>query len=187
MAGTVDNLIMGTGYLYSGAVGATEPADTAVGSVPSSAAWTDVGYTRDGVALVHTPTYTMLEVDQEVDNIAARLTSRTFVVKTNMAEPTLEKLKFSFNNESTISTGAGYKSIQLDSRDEAVQPSYTALIFDGFAPGVDKTRRVIVRRAANLGATELAYKKDEMTILSVEFTAFATTDGTRPVKIVDEV
>ncbi len=188
----VENLIMGAGYIYTGPVGtATEPADAVTVAPPDDAtngsSWTDVGYSKDGVTLSHTPTYTMLEVDQEVDNVAARLTKREFKISTNMAEPTLETLVYAWNSPQTPVAASGETSIELDDRDEAVVPSYSALIFDGFAPGGDDlVRRVIARRVINMGDTSLAYTKDSMTVLSVEFTCFKPTEAVSVVKIIDE-
>lgn len=180
-----DNLIMGAGELYTAPVGTTEPDDSAVGT-PPGVDWNNAGYTKDGVSITYTPTYTPLEVDQEIDVPAFRLTSRDVKIVTNLAEVTLDKISFALNNDSAPATGAGYEAIEFEDRAAALVPTGTALIFDGIAPG-DKVRRVIARKAVSLSGITIAYKKAEQTVLSVEFTLLAPGGGVKLGKIVDEV
>jgi hypothetical protein len=97
MGVTASQLIMGPGALYSGAFGATEPADTAIATAPSSATFTDVGGTLGGVKLKIEQKFKELEVDQIVDNVGRRLTMREMTISTEMAEPTLENLVLAAN------------------------------------------------------------------------------------------
>lgn len=182
--GTVTNLIQGAGVLYVGDFGATEPADSAVNSVPASADWTDVGYTSDGVELSIAQEYSELEVDQLVDIPGRRLVKREFVITTNLAEATLNNLSFALNN-SVPTTGSGFESLEPDAYDGG-EPRYRALIFDGYAPD-GLRRRVIVRRALQSADTTFAYQKDEQTVFSVEFHAHYVSSSIAAWKIVDEV
>ncbi len=64
MAITATALVQGPGYLFRGAFGATEPADSAVGTTPPASSWTDVGATTDGVTLEVEQEFNQLRVDQ---------------------------------------------------------------------------------------------------------------------------
>lgn len=186
MAVVASNLTLGPGTLYRGAEGATEPLETAVATAPDSGAWTDVGATSDGVTLSLELEYTEMTVDQSVDRIGSRLTARTMTLATNLAEVTLENLSFALNAGGTISTGTGYKSFEPANDTSATQPTYSALIFDGIAPG-GGNRRVVGRRMLSTENVEFAYTKDEMTVYSVTFTAHYVDGSTPPFQIVDEV
>lgn len=182
MAPQVTNLIQGPGTLYTAAFGATEPADTDVASAPA-APWTDVGATSDGVTLNLAQEFSELAIDQVVDIPGHRLIKRGMTMATNMAEPTLENLTIAMNG-GTVTTGAGFKSLEPTSDTSSTQPTYRALLFDGFAPGGFQ-RKVIGRKMLNTSNVEFAYKKDSMTVYAVTFTAHYVTSSVRPFKIID--
>ncbi|MCW0214367.1 MAG: hypothetical protein OJJ54_13490 [Pseudonocardia sp.] len=181
----VANLTQGPGTLYRGAVGATEPLDTALATAPSGPAWTDVGGTMDGVTLTINQEYSELQVDQVVDVPGRRISKRDMTIATNMAEPTLENLAFCLN-QGTISAGTGYKAIVPPNDTSATQPTYSALIFDGFSPSSLK-RRIVVRRALSTNNVEFAYKKDAQTVFTATFSAHFVSSSIPAFRISDEV
>src|SRR5690606_9937970 len=157
--------------LYTGAFGATEPDDTAVDTPPDSGTWTDVGGTTDGVQLSIQQEFAELAVDQIVDVPGRRLTKRDMSVTTNMAEPTLENLALAMNQSpSVITTGVGYKKLEPSADTSATQPTYMALIIDGFAPE-QLRRRIIVRKVLSTANADLAYQKDAQTVYTVTWSA----------------
>lgn len=182
MAVTVTDLVMGQAELYIGDFGATEPLDTAITTAPG-VAWTDLGGTQDGVKLVIDQTYTELEVDQIVQVPGARKTKEVLTIETNLAQPTLENLKYALNG-GTADTGTGYKSFEPDYATSATQPAYRALLIDGYAPGGFR-RRVIVRRVLSNDKVESTYKKDDQTLFSVKWASFYVTSSIAPYKIID--
>ena len=182
MAVTATNLTQGPGTLYTGDFGTTEPADTDVAS-PPGAGWTDVGGTSDGVTLNVMQEFSELAVDQIVDVPGRRLTKRDMTIATNMAEPTLENLTIAMNG-GTVTTGSGFKALEPSSDTSSTQPTYKALLFDGFAPGGFQ-RRVILRKGLNTSNVEFAYKKDAQTFFAVSFNAHYVSSSIRPFKIVD--
>ncbi len=184
MSVVVSNLIMGPGALYRGAFGAAEPADTQVNSSPAASAWTDVGGTQDGVTLTISQTLKELEVDQVVDVPGRRLTKREATIKTNLAEATLDNLAVALNNATATVTGAGFAAWSPPNDTSATQPTYSALIFDGFAPGGFR-RRVFVRRVLSTEDVGIAYKKDDQTLLPVTFAAHFVSASVAPFRIVD--
>lgn len=183
MAVTTTNLIMGPATLYLGAFGATEPADTDVNTTPPASTWTDVGGTQDGVKITIDQTYTPLEVDQIVDVPGSRLTKRAVMVETNLAEPTLENLKLLLN-DGTAASGAGYKSLEPIYASSATQPTYRALLLDGYAP-TQLRRRLIVRKVLSTEKVESTYKKDSQTLFTVKWDAFYVTSSIAPFKYID--
>lgn len=186
MSVTATNLVQGPATLYSAAFGATEPADSAVNAAPPASTWTDVGGTQDGVKLSIDQNYVELEVDQVVDRVGSRLTKRDFTVETSMAEATLANLSLALNG-GTSASAAGYASFEPSFASAATQPTYKALLFDGWAPGTAAyTRRVIVRKALSTDAVEMAYTKDKQTVYGVKFSGHYVSASISPIHIVDQ-
>lgn len=183
MSVTTTNLIMGPADLYVGAFQAAEPVDTAVNAAPAASAWTDLGGTQDGVKLSIDQTYTALEVDQIVDEAGARLTKRLFTIETNLAEPTLENLKYLLN-DGTAASGAGFKSFEPIYASSATQPTYRAVILDGYGPN-QLRRRFIIRKCLSNDKVESTYKKDGQTLFTVKWQGFYVTSAIAPFKLVD--
>jgi hypothetical protein len=183
MAVTTTNLIMGPADLYIGSFGAVEPLDTAINTTPAASSWTDLGGTQDGVKLSIDQTYTPLEVDQIVDEPGARLTKRLFTVETNLAEATLENLKYLLN-DGTAASGSGYKSFEPVYASSATQPTYRAVILDGYAPGQVR-RRFIVRKVLSNDKVESTYKKDAQTLFTVKWQGFYVSASIAPFKLID--
>nr|WP_202495166.1 hypothetical protein [Streptomyces sp. SID4982] len=179
-------MVQGPATLYSAAFGATEPADSAVNTAPAASAWTDVGGTQDGVKLSIDQSYSELEVDQVVDRVGSRLTKRDFTIETSMAEVTLSNLSLALNG-GTSASGAGYTSFDPSFASAATQPTYKALLFDGWAPGTTAfTRRVIVRKCLSTDAVELAYTKDKQSVYGVKWSGHYVSASVSPLHIVDQ-
>lgn len=187
MSVTGTNLVMGPAELYLGAFGATEPADTAVGDPPSSAAWTDIGGTLGGATVNLGQEFAVLAADQIVDRAGSRMSNREISVQTQMAEPTLENLIYAINGGS-ITTGSGYKSYTPGFTITATQPNYRALLLDGWAPGTTNQlrRRFILRKILSTAAVGVAYSKDGQTVFPVTFTGHYVDGSTAPWKVTDE-
>lgn len=183
MAITVSNLIQGPGTLYYGTFGATEPADAAINSTPAASAWSDVGGTSDGVTIEIARDYAELSVDQTVDVPDRRLTKRDFSISTNLAEPTLEMLAL-ISNDTAPTTGSGFKTHEPVNTTAATQPTYKALLFDGYAPGQFR-RRVIGRRMLSTDTTTFAYKKGDQTVFNVKWNGHYVSSSIAPYKVID--
>ena len=183
MAVVASNLIMGPGDLYIATFGATEPADTAINVTPPASSWTDLGGTQDGAKLSIDQTYTPLEVDQIVDEPGARLTKRMFTIETNLAEPTLENLKYLLN-DGTAASGAGFKSFEPIYASSATQPTYRAIILDGYAPQQFR-RRFVIRKCLSNDKVESTYKKDSQTLFTVKWQGFYVSSVIAPFKLID--
>lgn len=189
MSVTVSNLIMGPGTIYQGLFGATEPPDFNVNLTPPTSSWTDMGGTLNGITLSVDQSYTELMVDQLVDSIGRRLTKREFLVTTQIAEPTLNNLSVSLNG-STSSSGATsaagtYQTLEPLYATSATQPTYIALLIDGYAPN-SLRRRAIFRRMLSTAKVDTAMDKAKQTVFTVTFNGHYVSSAIAPIHIVDQ-
>lgn len=184
MAVTTSNLIQGPGTLYHGAFGASEPSDATVGTAPSASTWTDVGGTEGGVTLSVNQEYAELIVDQLVDTPERRITKRETALATSMAEPTLSNLSLALNG-GTVTASSGYSTYDPDTTTSATQPTYSALLFDGFAPS-SLNRRVVGRKMLQVDAVEAAWQKEDKTMFAGRFVGHYVSSAIRPWRLIDE-
>ena len=189
MAVTATNLIQGAGVLYQAPFGSTEPTDTTVGTAAPSAPWVDCGGTLGGLEIEISQDFAKLEVDQVVGRVGSRKTNEETTLSTSLAEATLENLRFSLNSQGAITQGGklttAWKKYTVDNGVATQQPTYSALLFDGWGPN-QLNRRVIVRKVLNLDNVSLPYKKDDQTVLSVKFTAHWVSSSIAQVVVVDD-
>jgi hypothetical protein len=186
-------VIMGAGSLYTGLYQATEPLDQAVNTAPQASAWTDAGFTNDGITFTINQEFAEMTVDQISDIIGRKMTQRSLEIQANLAEATQANLTVGLNS-GTITTGSGagvnYSVYTPVFNGSELQPTYFASIFDGFAPasatGVSKRRRFILRRVLSIENVEVPYKKGDMTVIPVTFGCHYIDTVTAPFKIVDE-
>ncbi|HEY6013255.1 MAG TPA: hypothetical protein VIU37_04590 [Candidatus Limnocylindrales bacterium] len=186
MATTSSNLVQGPADLYTATFGATEPADSAVASVPSASTWHDVGGTLEGTTLTVTQEYAELVVDQLVDIPERRLTKRELTVASRMAEPTLDNFILALNG-GTVTASAAYSSYDPDTASSVTQPTYKALMVDGWAPGTAMRRRLITRKALSVEAIETAWKKEDQSALSVTWASHYVSSVIKPFRLVDQL
>jgi hypothetical protein len=180
------NLVMGPGTLYLADFDAAEPADADVASPPSSAVWYNVGGTLGGITVNFNQTYTNLAMDQVVDVAGRRLTERDVQFQTQMAENTFESLRYALN-DGEITTGSGFRVYEPAFTDSATQPSYRALILDGWAPGAaQQRRRFVARRVLSIAAVGIPYSKDGQAVIPVTFGAHYVNANTVPYRVIDE-
>lgn len=187
-------VIMGAGTMYNGLYQAVEPADAAVNTVPQASAWTNTGFTNDGITISLNQEFATMTVDQISDIIGRKMTQRDVQVQANLAEATLENLTLGLNS-GTITTGSGsgvnYKTYTPVFNGTELQPTYFAVLFDGFAPasaaGVVKRRRFVLRKCLSIDNVEVAYKKDDMTLVPVTIGCHYIDTTTAPFRIIDEL
>ncbi len=179
MSVTTSNLIQGPAVLYIGAFGATEPATIA--TAPTGPTWVDVGGTQEGVTAMIADTYTVLGVDQIIYEVERRRTGRVVTVKTVLAEATLDNLARAINN-----TAPASNVIEGDDGLTVFNPTYKAILFDGFAPGGFK-RRATFRKVLATESVEMAAKKDGMTLVPVTWSLHWVSPSIKPFKCEDAV
>lgn len=184
MSVTGSNLVQGPAQIYYGAYGATEPADSNVSSSPSAGVWSDLGGTQEGLTLTINREFSEMSVDQVLYVMESRPTKVDPQVKTSLAEATLTNLKYAMNG-GTITTSSGYSSYDPDITENNFQPTYFALLVDGWAPGSAKRRRAIIRKALSIETIESAWKKDGQFLIPVTFRVHYVDSSTKPIHIVD--
>lgn len=186
MSVTGPNLVQGPATLYYGLYQAVEPADSAVNSAPSVSAWTDLGGTDEGLTLSIGREFSELTVDQVLYVIATQPTKVDPQIKTNLAEATLANLAIAMNS-GTVTTSASYKTYDFESQENNFQPTYFALLIDGWAPGSAKRRRMIARKCLSIESIESAFKKDGKFMYPVTFRSHWVDSSTKPIHVVDAI
>lgn len=161
MTVTTTNLLQGPASLWWGAFGVTEPAAL---TDAFGVGWTDLGGTKEGVSLTIADEYSVLDVDQLIEEVERRRIKRVLSIKTSLAEATLENLARAINNTQPASS-----ELTPDTGTTAYKPAYSAIGLEGLAPGGFK-RRFILRKALSTESVELAHKKDGQTLIPVTFT-----------------
>lgn len=182
MAVTSTNLLQGPATLYWAPFGSAEP--TTLATAPA-APWIDLGGTNDGLELEVADEYAQLTVDQLLMAPESRRTSRAVTLKTNLAEATLENFARTINNSQPV-TATGTKSLDLDDGVAAFQPTYSAILLDGYAPGGQR-RRIVIRKTLQTDSTAHSYKKDDQTLFPATFMAHYVSSSVKAMNITDGV
>ena len=110
----------------------TPPSPRAASAAARGASWIDVGGTDGGVTFGVNNTYTNLVVDQLIMPVGARLTDMAMSITTKMSEITLANLNTTLNNICSTGGGSGYNTMDIQVGTSATQPSYLAMIIDGW-------------------------------------------------------
>jgi hypothetical protein len=180
---------MGPASVYAGAMGVitAPPADASVNSTPAASAWSDMGGTNGGVTMTITPKFTALMLDQVVDTIDERLTSRTIQVTLTAGESLLSNLAMAMNT--TIgATGANFATLEPNYGAFASQTQKMSLLVDGFAPATvaNARRRIYLPRVQQTGKVDVVYAKDKPVGFAITFTAYYVSGSTSPIHITDQ-
>ena len=192
MAIQPQNILMGPGVIYTAPFGTAEPAYAAITSPPAPP-WTDVGGTADGTSVLLEVEHTLTDimVEQLVDPVGARVSKRVIQVTVAMEEATLANLNLAMNQLTTITSGTGYSVLDPLTSPTSTQPSYTAVILDGFAPTTGTTevscrRRLIVRKALSTSKIDFEYEKSKPTIFNTTWTGYFVSGSVAPFEVIDQ-
>lgn len=192
---TRTNVLAGPAAMYIGSLDASgnvigEPANAAVNAAPAASAWTDVGGTDGGVQVITNQSFFIMRVDQIPDPLGRRLTERDVLARTNLAEPTLERLSQLLNEPAgTVTSGSGFKAYEIQYGQAAMFPTERCILVDGWAPvdgNTARRRRLILRRVVSTENIESSYRKDGLYFFPVTFGAMFVSNTVSPVKIQDE-
>jgi hypothetical protein len=187
---TKGNILAGPGALYVADDVSTVvyPADAAVNIAPAaSGGWRDCGATSGGVKATVNLSYFNMTVDQVPDHVGRRLTERVAVAATSLAEATLTNYRTALNESYAASgSGAGYTKQGVTPGQPSIFVGERAVILDGYAPGTNKRRRILIRRCTTTANVEMAYVKDGITLIPVEFSSLFVDSSTSPFDVIDE-
>lgn len=164
----IDNIVI-DGVTYN-----LEPGDAETAGIRLSSAFTEIGYTEDGVTMEYTADEADIEVEEETFPIDRVITKETVAVTCNMAESSLfnmdKAMAGSLLAGSILKLGAGTNK-KLTLQLHGINPA-------GFI------RAILIPSCTATGAVGMPYKKGEKTIVPVTFQALKTT-GHPAVTIVD--
>lgn len=193
MAITASNIAMGAATVYWAPFGSTEPAYTAITSPPNSAVWTDVGGTADGSSILLEVEHSLtdIRVEQLVDPVGARVSKRVIQVTASLEEGTLANMNLAMNQLTTISPGSGYTVLDPLTAVTAFQPTYMAIMIDGWAPTTGTSeneckRRMIIRKCLSSSKVDLEYEKTKPVLYNTTWTGYWVSTSIAPFEIIDQ-
>lgn len=181
------NLVQGPALIYVAPFGTAEPADSAatVAAGAPGGSWVEVGFTENAVSLEEDLTYTDLMVNQIAMPVGTRLTKYMVTVKTQMAELTVTNLQNAMNGLNTVTVSGAYTSLDRIQTTSATQPSYSAIIVDGWGPtlstGQPARWRHIVRKAVFVSKLQRTYDLTKKAIFDVTIQGYWVSPSTAPV------
>ena len=159
---------------------------------------TDVGATQGGLEISWEPDMVDIEIDQYGDAAKVIQSKVKVMVKTTLAEGTLNNLATAWNYDSTTggdtvkvnNDGANTKTFLFGA--QGVIPYEKALVVTGTAPGSTAgdllTRSFYTKRAISMESSTIAMKRAEATMFTVGFRILPTVAdvGYEYGKIIDE-
>lgn len=160
---------------------------------------TDVGATNGGVEISWEPDMVDIEIDQYGDAAKVIQSKVKVMVKTTLAEATLNNLATAWSYDNATggadilanNDGANTKTLLFGT--QSVYPFEYALQIVGNAPGstasVTKTRKFNTKRAVSFTSSMLSMKRAEATMFEVSFRVLPVTGDTgyEYGKIIDQV
>jgi len=181
MAVNVSNIVVGEATLKLG--------DSANATTISAMdGFSDLGATQNGVEISWEPDMVDIEIDQYGD--AARIVQSKVkvMVKTTLAEATLNNLALAWNYDQNTggaaivnnNDGANTQTFKFGA--QTVFPYEKALVITGTAPnsaaGAVKTRKFYTKRAISMEASNVTMKRAEASVFAVGFRILPKTDDT---------
>lgn len=181
MAVNVSNIVVGEATIKLG--------DSANATTISAMdGFSDLGATQNGVEIAWEPDMVDIEIDQYGD--AARIVQSKVkvMVKTTMAEATLNNLAIAWNYDqntggsSIINNNDGANTQTFKFGSQSVFPYEKALVISGTAPnsaaGAVKTRKFYTKRAISMEASNITMKRAEASVFAVGFRILPKTEDT---------
>lgn len=182
------NLVQGPANLYLAPFGSTEPADNTatVAGGPPGGVWIDAGGTETAVAIEEDLKYSAQRVTQIPMDLGARMTDYTVTVSTQMAEINVANLQWALNQLNTVTVSGSYTTVDRIVSSAAVQPTYAALIVDGWGPtlasGQPARWRHIIRKVLSSQTKIMrTYAPDKGVVYDVTFTGYWVSASITPV------
>jgi len=178
MPRTVDEILIGPGYLYTAPLGEAFPTD------PSTAVagnWVEIGYSEDGWAVEADKTFEDVFVAEEVDPIGTFKTAQAIRVVGEMAQASLENLQLAFGG-GTIQTGV--PGVGFDTYTPPASDTFTeyAVLLRTNAPGTSAQgflRDWQFPRSIAAGAVSARFTKAPTKAnVAIEFRALIPSAGT---------
>jgi hypothetical protein len=172
MAVTTSNIVVGEASVKTGASNITM-------TNADFDSLTDVGATQGGLEISWEPDMVDIEIDQYGDAAKVIQSKVKVMVKTTLAEGTLNNLATAWSYDNSTggadikanNDGANTKTLLFGS--QSVYPYEYAIQVTGYAPGstaaVTKTRKFNTKRAVSMTTSMLSMKRAEASVFEVSF------------------
>ena len=157
-------------------------------SLPENDAFTNIGYTSNGLELAFQPDFGDVAVDQLLDVARLFKQGMTVNLNTSFAEATLENLLVAIAGKDTdLATAGGVSTLKMSAGDIGDVPLERGLVAVGPGSGsaLDPKERIYVAyRALSIENVTVSAKRDEATMFEVSF-RLLPNDNASYGKIVD--
>lgn len=165
--GVIANITVGPSDLFIAPAGTTLP--TLTGAKGDFSAFTEIGFTADGIEFDYTPTWKDIIVDELMGPAKKILTGHKLVVTSKLAETTLQNLSYAIPGATLDGTTLTIGSIT----------NAPEFILGWLGPDTaNKTRQALITRVVSIGAVKAHYQRKDMVEYAVQFEALA--DPTQP-------
>jgi hypothetical protein len=161
--GVIANITVGPSDLYIAPSGTALP--TLTGAAADFAAFSEIGFTVDGIEFDYTPTWKDILVDELMGPAKKILTAHKLVVSAKLAEATLANLLSAipgatFNGTDTLTIGSISAAPEM--------------LLGWLGPSINNTtREALITRVVSIGAVKAHYQRKDMVEYQVQFEALA--------------
>ena len=149
--------------------------------VDADSAYTNVGYTSNGLELAFEPDFGEVAVDQLLDVARLFKQGMTVNLNTSFAEATLENLLVAIAADDTdLSTAAGVSTLKMSAGDIGDVPLERGLVAVGPGSGsaaTPKERIYVAYRALSIENVTVSAKRDEASMFEVSFRLLPNDDA----------
>ena len=150
-------------------------------TVDADTAYTNVGYTSNGLELAFEPDFGEVAVDQLLDVARLFKQGMTVNLNTSFAEATLENLLVAIAADDTdLSTAAGVSTLKMSAGDIGDVPLERGLVAVGPGSGssaTPKERIYVAYRALSIENVTVSAKRDEASMFEVSFRLLPNDDA----------
>jgi hypothetical protein len=182
----------GVGYRFSSASTTGVPAFSGATDfktvMSACTAFTNVGYTMNGLELQFQPDFGEVQVDQLLDVARMYKQGMSVSLVTAFAEATLDNLVTAIAaDDADLSTSGSFQTLELLSGDIGDVPVERALVAVGPGTGdpqITKERVYVANRALSIENVTVSAKRDEPSMFEVTFRLLSASNGSYG-KIVD--
>jgi len=183
MAVNVANIVVGEATIKLG------PSANAT-TIAAMDNFADVGATQNGVEISWEPDIVYIEIDQFGDAAKLIQSKVKVMVKTTLAEATLNNLAIAWNYDDVTDgddikanfAGSGANTNTFLFGSQNVYPREKGLVIIGSAPGSSaaaiKTRSYYTKRAVSMESSMISMKRAEATMFAVGFRILPKTEDT---------
>jgi len=156
-------------------------------ALTSDNAFTNIGYTSNGLELAFEPDFGEVAVDQLLDVARLFKQGMTVNLNTSFAEATLENLLVAIASNEEIATGSNLSTLRMSAGDIGDVPLERGIVAVGPGSGsasVNKERIYVAYRALSIENVTVSAKRDEASMFEVSF-RLLPNDNASYGKIVD--